>query len=104
MSRIERHGGGLGSNGRERRQGHRHNYASANSALKKGLCNDLGNNVLDYGHKSAADQMRISRENLVQHISTKYEQYVSNNLHNKTDLNITAPVHSPQVLVRHATR
>jgi hypothetical protein len=30
----------------------------------------LGNNVFDYGHKSASDQMQTSWEKLVQHVGT----------------------------------
>ena len=33
----------------------RKSYSSANSAHKKGLCTDLGNNVFDDGHNSAFD-------------------------------------------------
>ena len=40
---------------------------------------------------------------MVQHVGTKYVQYISREIHNKTVVNITAPVHSPQVLVRHDT-
>jgi hypothetical protein len=29
-------------------------------AAKSGLCSALGNNVFDYGHRAAADQMRTS--------------------------------------------
>ena len=39
--------GGRGGHGRGRGQG----YSGANSALTKGLCAALGNNVFDYGHK-----------------------------------------------------
>jgi hypothetical protein len=35
-------------------------------AAKSGLCAALGNNVFDYGHRAAADQMRTSWEKLVQ--------------------------------------
>ena len=58
--------------------------------------------MFDYRHKAVADQIRKSCENLVQHVSTKYRKYIIKELHNKTILNITAPVHSPQVLVTHA--
>jgi hypothetical protein len=30
------------------------------TAAKSGLCAALGNNVFDYGHRAAADQMRTS--------------------------------------------
>ena len=40
---------------------------------------------------------------MVQQADTKYGQDKCNNLKNKTSVNITAPVHSTQVLARHAT-
>ena len=49
----------------------RHNYSGSNSASKKGLCTDIGNNMLDYGHKAAADQIRTTWEKLVQYVGTK---------------------------------
>ena len=46
--------------------------------------------------------MRTSWEKLVQHIGTKHRQDISNEVHNKTVVNITELVQSPRVLVRHA--
>jgi hypothetical protein len=65
------------SNGRgergdnERRQGARgrgQSYTGATRATKSGLCKKLDNNVFDYRHKAAADEMRISWEKLVQYV------------------------------------
>jgi hypothetical protein len=39
---------------------------------KSGLCAALGNNVFDYGHRAAADQMLTSWEKLVEYIGTNY--------------------------------
>ena len=47
---------GRGYTGRGHRRGRSrgHKYYGANSASKKCLCTDLGNNVFSYCHKSAA--------------------------------------------------
>ena len=58
--------------------------------------------VFDYGHKAAADQMRTSWEKLAQYVGTIYGQDISNELQNKTTVTLTAPVHTPEVLTRHA--
>jgi len=50
--------GGRGNNERGGRgRGRGQNYTGASKASKSGLCTTLGNNVFDYGHKAAADQM-----------------------------------------------
>ena len=48
--------------------------------------------------------MRTSWEKFVQHVGTKYGQDISNDLNNNIKVNIGAPVHSTQVLVRHNTQ
>ena len=48
--------------------------------------------------------MRKSWEKLVQHVCTKYDQDISNDLNRKLQVNLVTPVHSTKVLVRHATR
>ena len=88
-----REGRGFTGCRRRRRRGQGHNFSSAKSASKKGLCKDLGNNAFDYIHKEEAVQMRKSWDKLVQHIGTKYGQDISNNLNNKTKVNIVTPVH-----------
>ena len=90
--------------GRGSGRGHKYKYAGVNSVSKKGLCSDLGNNVFDYRHKAAAEQMMKSWKNILQHVSTKYGHDLRYELHNKTSVNITAPVHSPQVLEMNATQ
>jgi hypothetical protein len=47
------------SNGRRsgRSHGRGHNYTGTRTAAKSGLCAALGNNVFDYGHRAAVDQM-----------------------------------------------
>ena len=97
--------GGRSNNDRGGRgRGRGHNYTGATKASKSGLCAALGSNVFDYGHKAAADQMRTSWEKLVQYVGTNYAQDISNELQNKTTVVLAEPVHSPEVLVRHATR
>jgi hypothetical protein len=71
-------------------------------AAKSGLCATLGNNVFDYGHR--ADQMRTSWEKLVQFMGTNYGQDISNELQNKIPVILSEPVHTPEVLARHAIR
>ena len=59
---------GFGNTGFGRGRGH--NYAVENRASKKRICFKLSNNMFDYGHKSAVDQMKKSWGKLVQHVST----------------------------------
>jgi hypothetical protein len=70
---------------------------------KSGLCAALGNKVFDYGHRAAADQIRTSWEKLVQFVGTNcYGQDISNELQNKILVILSEPVHTPEVLARHA--
>ena len=97
--------GGRGNSGRGGRgRGRGQNYTGAANAPKRGLCTTLGTNVFDYGHKAAADQMRTSWEKLVQYVGTNYGQDISNELQNKITVTLAEPVHTPEVLARHATR
>jgi hypothetical protein len=48
------------------------NYTGARMAAKSGLCAALGNNVFDFGHRAAADQMQTSWEKLAQFVGTNY--------------------------------
>jgi hypothetical protein len=77
-------------------------YAGTRMAAKSGLCAALGNNVFDYGHRAAADQMRTSWEKLIQFMGTNYGQDISNELQNKIPVILSEPVHTPEVLARHA--
>jgi hypothetical protein len=70
--------------------------------LKIVLCAALGNNVFEYGHRAAADQMRTSWEKLVQFVGTNYWQDISNELKYKIPVIHTKPVHTREVLARHA--
>jgi hypothetical protein len=97
--------GGRGRNERSGRgRGRGHSYTGTSKTQKSGLCKALDNNVFDYRHKAAADQMRTSYEELVQYVGTTYGQDISNELHNKTTLVLPEPVHTAAVLTRHATR
>ena len=80
------------------------NHFSANITSKKGLWTDLVNNVFYYGYKEAAGQMIISWEKLVRHVGTNYGKDISKKLNSKIKVNIVTPLHSPQVLVSHATQ
>jgi hypothetical protein len=71
-------------------------------AAKSSLCAALGNNVFDYGHRAAEDQMRTSWEKLIQFVGTNYGQDISNELQNKIPVILAEPVHTPEVLARHA--
>ena len=75
-----------------------HNYSCTSSTTKKGLCNDLGTSVFNYGQKSAVDKTRSSWEKLVQYVGTHYGQDISNELQNKLTVNIVEPVHAPEVV------
>ena len=46
----------------------------------KGLCSALGNHVFDYVQKVAADQMRTTWENIINHFGTIYGHDISNEL------------------------
>jgi hypothetical protein len=78
------------------------NYTVTRTAAKSGLCAALGINVFDYGHRAAADQMRTSWEKLVQFVGTNYGQDISNELQNKIPVILSEPVHTLEVLARHA--
>jgi hypothetical protein len=87
--------------GRGRRQGY---TGAAEKASKSGLCKTLDNNVFDYGHKAAADQMRTSWEKLVQYVGATYGQDICNELQNKATVNLAEPVHTAAVMSRHVAR
>ena len=52
------------------------------------MCSDLGKYLFDYGHKGAADQMRTTEENIVNHVRTIYGHNISNELQNKKRIDI----------------
>jgi hypothetical protein len=83
---------GRGKNERKGRgRGRGHSYTSNAKIQKSGLCKALVNNVFDYGHKAAADEMRTSWEKLVQYAGTSYGQDISNELHDKLPLSFLNP-------------
>jgi hypothetical protein len=94
--------GGRGRGGHGQGQGQ--NYTGSTISTKKGLCAYLGIYVFDYGHKSAADQMRTSWEKIVQYVGTNYVQDISNELQNKTPVTLVEPVHTDDVVTRHGVR
>ena len=103
-----RSGGDLGGRGNSERsgrgRGRGQSYTGATKASKSGLCKTLDNNVFDYGHKAAADQMRTLCEKIVQYVGTNYRQDISNELQNKTTVTLAEPVHTAAVMARHAIR
>jgi hypothetical protein len=78
------------------------NYTGTRTAAKSGLCAALGNNVFNYGHRAAVDQMRTSWEKLIQFVGTNYGQDISNELQNKIPVILSELVHTLEVLARHA--
>jgi hypothetical protein len=74
------------------------------NAARKGLCANIGTNVLDYGQKSASYQMRTSWEKLAQYVGTNYGQDISNELQNKITVILVEPVHTDDVLLKHSLR
>ena len=88
-------GGGRG-------RGRGHNYQGATRASEKGLSNDLGSNVFDYGHKVAPDQIRTTWEKMIQHVGSKFGQDMNNEL--LTPVVIDEPTHTAAVPARHAQR
>ena len=96
--------GGRGSNDRGRGRGRGQSYTGAIKSSKQGLCSALGTSVFDYGHKSAADQMRTTWEKLVQYVGTSYGQDISNELLNKTTVTLPEPAYTPAILGRHAIK
>jgi hypothetical protein len=99
--------GGRGRDGANRggiSRGRGQDYTASADAEKRGLCTNLGTNVFDYGQNSAADQMRTSREKLVQYVGTNYGQDIINELQNKVWVVLTEPVHTVDALARHSVR
>jgi hypothetical protein len=94
--------GSVNRGGRGRGRGR--NYTGSANAAKRGMCTNLGTNVFDYGQNSAADQMRTSREKIVQYVGTNYGQDINNKLQNKVWVVLTEPVHTDDVLARHSVR
>ena len=48
--------------------------------------------------------MRTLWEKLVQHVGTKYGQYIRNELNIKIKVNLVTPVHSTEILASRATQ
>jgi hypothetical protein len=95
---------GLGHDGRGERgrgRGRGQNYTGSTNTTNKGLCGNLGTNVLDYDKNYSADLMRTMCYNLWQYVRTNYGRDISNELQNKITVDIIEPVHSAEVLRRH---
>jgi hypothetical protein len=69
---------------------------------KIGLCKDLEGNMFDFRTTSAADQMRILQEKIAQYIGAKYGEDITNKLHNKTRIVLSAPVYPSMMMTQHA--
>jgi hypothetical protein len=105
MTRRRRRGSSHGGHGGKRSgrgHGRGQNYTGTRMVANSGLCAALVNNVFDYGHRAATDQMRTSWEKLIQFVGTNYGQDISNELQNKIPVILSEPVHTPEVLARHA--
>ncbi len=90
--------GGRGKGGRG------YNYSGAGGGTKKGLCDQLGIHVYDYGQKNAADLVRSSWEKLVQYVGTTYGQDIGSELHTKQTIVLDEPTHSMAIIDRHALK
>ena len=77
-------------------------YTGNATLTKKGLCKALGGNVLNYGQKAAADQMRTSWEKITEYVGTLYGQDVSKELQKKATVAIAEPTLLPAIL-QHTT-
>ena len=86
-----------------RGKGRESSYSSQGNTAKKGLCSALGKYMFDYGHKTAADEMRTTWEKIIQYISTIYGQNISNKLYHKKII-LPEPVYTTIVLTRHVQR
>ncbi len=97
-------GGSCGGSSKHGGHGHQRgqNYTGTRTMPKSGLCAAHGNNGFDYGHRGAADQTQTSWEKLVQYVGTNYGQDISNKIQNKIPMTLAEPVHTPEVLARHA--
>jgi hypothetical protein len=77
-------------------------YSSSKGKMTKvGLCKDLEGNVFNFGTTSAADQMRIMQEKIVQYIGANYGEDIANKLQNKTRVVLSAPTYSSVTLTCH---
>jgi hypothetical protein len=94
--------GGANNGGIGRGRGQ--NYTGSVNTAKRGMCNNIGTNVFEYGQKSAADQMRTSWEKLVQYFGTNYGQEINNDSQNKVWVVLNEPVHTNDILARHSLR
>jgi hypothetical protein len=94
--------GGAGRGGRSQRRGK--NYTGSANAAEIGLCTNLGTNVFEYDHKSAAGQMCTSWGKLVHYFGTNYGQDINNELQNKITVLLIETVHTDDVLMRHSVR
>ena len=68
------------------------------TSRKKGLCAALGDNILTYNEKGAADQLDITLFQIIKHIGTIYGQEIRNKIHNQTAVIIVKPVYDKELL------
>ena len=71
---------------------------------KKGLCAALGEHMLTYNDKVEADQMRNTLKHIFKHTSTIYGQDISNDILNSRVVVIAKPLHTVDVLRKHAAK
>jgi len=60
--------------------------------------------VFDYGHRTAADQMRTSWEKIVQYVGIYYGKDISIELGSKEPVTLEEPQHTQEVMEYHRNR
>ncbi len=88
-------------NGQGQGRGHGMGCTSKPKTLKVGLCNELENNLFNYGVPNAADLMRTTQEKIGQYVGIKYGENIVNELTNTATVTIPPPVYSTAILLRH---
>ena len=68
------------------------------TSRKKRLCATLGDDILTYKEKEAADQLAITVFQIVKHIGTIYGQEISNKINNQTSVIIVKPFYDQYLL------
>ena len=95
-------GKGRGGQGRGRGKPHAGRGAGVSTTVKlQGLCPALGENVFTYGEKGSADQIKTTKEKIVQYVGIQYGNDISTEVLNQTEFIIPKPEHSQETLDEH---
>ena len=90
---------GRGGRGRGRVKPHDVRGAGGSTTVKlQGLCPDLGENVLTYGEKGSAYQIKTTQEKIVQYVGIQYGIDIRTEVLNQTEFIIPKPMHSQETL------